>query len=99
MGTALGYAVYALVATAASMVVQNQMSTAMPAPTEAPPIDKSQLQEEGKIGELKLGEEADKKQKRKKGKLAFKIAREEERATTEVKPVAAPEAKTAGVQL
>ena len=54
---------------------------------------------EGKIGELKLGEEADKKQKRKKGKLAFKIAREEERATTEVKPVAAPEAKTAGVQL
>ena len=65
----------------------------------ATPIDKTQLQKEAEIGKLQLGEAAEKKRKRRKGKAAFKI--ELDKADIDAGPdaVTAPEAKTAGLQL
>lgn len=66
------------------------------------PIDKSAMQKEADVGKLKLGED-DKKNKRKKGKAAFKIELDKkakeggEQAVSQGVQVKAP--KETGVQL
>lgn len=74
-------------------------------PSQAPSIDKTQLTEAGKVGKLQLGE-SDAAGKRAKGKDQFKIALAQEREDDDEEGsdapdlgVAAPTAKTAGVQL
>lgn len=66
--------------------------------TQATPMDKTQLQKEAELGKLQLGEEAEDKRKRRKGKAAFKIEKDEA-VSQEVTPVTAPKSETAGIQI
>jgi len=64
------------------------------------PIDKTQAQEKAEVGKLKLGED-DKKKKRKKGKAAFKIELDKQKAEggDEGTGVQVTAPKSTGIQL